>query len=130
MITNLIFHNLKGIKAWSNLSISKIDVAKVINLSYHKRLFMIFDRTHPYTLQITYSEPIERLMAAPVIGGQGGTAIVKQVDLTQYITKRYTTLDEVENEISEIIKKQEQLINVGKSIVINIDKLNDLSKLK
>jgi hypothetical protein len=91
---------------------------------------MIFDRTHPYTLQITYSEPIERLMAAPVIGGQGGTAIVKQVDLTQYITKRYTTLDEVENEISEIIKKQEQLINVGKSIVINIDKLNDLSKLK
>lgn len=129
MITNLIFHTLKGIQGWSHLAINKIDVAKVVDMSYHKRLFMIFNRTHPYTLHITYSEPIERLKPAPVIGGQGGTALVKQVDLTQYITKRYKTLDEAENEIKEIMKKQDQLKNVGKSIIDNIDKLNNLSKL-
>lgn len=82
----LIYHTLKGVRGWSDLTFSKIDVFKVKNLHYDERLFCIFNRKYPYKLTIYY-----------------GTR------QTYIITKRYKTETEVQNEINEIQLKQKKI---------------------
>jgi hypothetical protein len=118
MIQNLLFHTLKGIKGWSDLSLVKIDVAKVLDIIYHKRLFMICDRSYPYTLYIKYAEPKEYIGTYPVIGTNGttGIGITHNVTLTQVITKRYRSEKEVQEEINQIAQKQNKLNDLVKSL--------------
>ena len=115
MIHNLLFHTLKSIKAWSDLSLVKIDVAIVLDISYNKRLFMIWDRSYPYTLYIKYAEPKEYIGTYPVIG-TNGTTIIHNVTLTQVITKRYRSEKEVQEEIDQIAQKQNKLNDLVKSL--------------
>jgi hypothetical protein len=116
----LIHHTLKGIKGWSFLSISTIDIYKVKEICYKKRLFCVFDRKHPYTLTIEYNEPQKRFTIAPGMCVNGFYTMV----LTYYetsislITKRYQTKDEIENEINEI-KLQQQKMELFKNQLRN-----------
>ena len=107
----IIFHTLKGIKGWSELSISTIDIYKIKNIYYEKRLFCIFNKNHPYNLIIEYHEPTESIDLVPGINFNGGITIslVSQMNLITDITKRYKTEIEVKNEIEEIKIKQKKI---------------------
>ena len=101
-----MIHILKGLNGWSKLNISSIDINKIKNINYKKRLFTIFDTNYPYTLTIEYNEPLYHYGIAPGYGLYGPSIIVNHVYLTQYITKRYATEIEIQIEIKEIKNKQ------------------------
>lgn len=46
-MTGFMRHALKGIDGWSELQKRHIDVSKIIEVSYRKRLFCILDRQYP-----------------------------------------------------------------------------------
>jgi len=101
MIRCLIFYRLKGINGWSIQQKQNIDVANVLDISYHKRVFMLFDRDYPYTLSIKYAifdekPPFNKPTYMTKIG-------------EQYITKRYRSEEDVEEDINQIMLKQKQL---------------------
>lgn len=53
-----IYHRIMAPFGWGrNHNIRNIDVMRVRNMSVNKRLFMIFDRNLPYTLNIEYIDP-------------------------------------------------------------------------
>ena len=108
-MNNILFHTLKGIRGWSHCELSKIDVAKVISLDYHERLFKIFDTNHPYTLTIEYKEPKHSTTVSPVFAGKGGITINDVTVTEQTITKRYKSEKDVKKEVIEIKIKQEEL---------------------
>ena len=105
----ILFHRLKGSKGWSDLSLSRIDIARVVTCNYDKRLFKLFNRDKPYTLEIKYYLPETSISVAPVFSGRGGVAVYNETTLIQTITKRYESEDQVKNEISTINKKLEAL---------------------
>jgi hypothetical protein len=94
----MLYHILKGIPGQSSLSINKIDVFKIIDMNYHKRLFMMVDRKHPYTLRINYSHIEIEPPMFPFLGNN--------VTSESIITKRYKNLKEIHEEIDEIKRKQ------------------------
>ena len=110
-MNGILFHTLKGIKGWGELCISTIDVNKITHIYNKKRLFCIFNKDHPYNLTIKYYEPKESYSLAPGISFYGGitASLVKEVQLIAYITKRYKTEIEVQNEIKEIKMKQQKI---------------------
>jgi hypothetical protein len=73
-------------------------------------------QNYPYTLTIEYSLPRQTWIFTPVIGGRGGS-IVPLTELTQTITRRYETEEDVKKVISEINHKQELLKNVKENFV-------------
>ena len=82
---------LKGISGWSLLKLNIVDVTKIEGFNLEKRMFKMFDREYPFTLTVWYYEK---------------TAFKYD---SYRIKKRYKTLDEAQNEINEIFKKQQQL---------------------
>jgi hypothetical protein len=87
-MNHLIFHTLTGINGLSHLKIKKIDISKVVGLTYHRRSLIILDKEYPYTLAIQYVHTRE-----------------------QTITKRYRTENEVLEELNEIIYKKKLVHN-------------------
>ncbi len=120
----ILFHTLKGIKGWSELCISTIDVYKIKQIYYTKRLFCIFNKDHPYNLIIEYNEPNESMGLAHGINSNGGftTSLVNKVSLTEIITKRYKTEIEVKNEIEEIEMKQQKIKLYKQNIINQVEK--------
>ena len=117
MITNLIFHNLKGISGYSWLKLSKIDIGLVLNVHYKKRLFTILDREYPWTLIIDYNYDKEFYRKRKYSHGYyTGTALIKETDLTQAITRRYKSEQEVKDEIEQILQKYDQITDLIKTI--------------
>ena len=114
---------MKGMKGWSELSISTIDVYKIKDIYYKKRLFCIFNKNHPYKLTIEYDEPTESMGIASGINFNRGftTSLVKEVDLTVDITKRYKTEIEVINEIKETRMKQNKIELLKKKFASQMD---------
>ena len=97
-----ITHFLNGKSGWSIYKIKNILVSEVVELSYHKRQFMIFDRKYPYTLNIMYYKPKKinhTMMINPTI-------VNKYEKCWFCITKRYKTEDAILNEIHDIKQKQ------------------------
>jgi hypothetical protein len=105
MIKGILHHTLKGIRGWSLLETTNIDVAKVSEICCGKRLFMLFDRNYPYVLRIQYEEPARYFTTTPVIGGRG-FAISTDTVTHQIITKRYMTERDAKQEMDEILAKQ------------------------
>jgi hypothetical protein len=89
----MLYHIFKGIPGHSLYSINKMDVFKIIDMNYHKRLFMMEDRKHPYTLRIKYRHIEPSIFGNNVIS-------------ESIITKRYKNLKEIHEEIDEIKRKQ------------------------
>ena len=104
-MNNIIYHTLKGITAkFSKSTINNIDVNKVTDMSYYKRYFMIFDRKYPYVLYIKYVESNNDLKLTT----NNNVKWITKSDV-KWITKRYQSIDDVENEISDIMKKQRKI---------------------
>lgn len=123
----LLYHTLKGSNGWSTLAISTIDVAKVLKMTCHKRLFMICDRDLPYTLTIRYDEPKETIGFAPTTR-PGVITVYNETQLEQTITKRYKTEQELLDEVTEIKKKQQQITNWITNIRCQIIQTDDKDK--
>lgn len=107
----VVFYTLTGAKGWSSYFRQTLDIARVTNLQYHKRLFKVFDRDCDYTLQIDYRMPTEETTLAPTFthgrgGGSFGFAVVDTVKLQHLITSRYRTKEEVQEEVQRIRTKQ------------------------
>lgn len=107
-LIGVLFHALRhdSMAGWSKVQSTSLDVAKIIKVDYHPRMFRLWNRNHPYTLRITYAEPHENVGVAPVISNHGGVAIYNDVELTSLITRRYKTEQHCQEEISEILRKQ------------------------
>lgn len=100
-------HILRNCKpGWSHLNLSELDVRKVMSIDYHKRLFCLFDRDHPYTLRIEYYNPRSTFGFAPVLGGRGGFVPTNDYEESSMITKRYMTAKDAIADIIEIERLQ------------------------
>lgn len=86
-ITGVLSYTLRGTNGWSDLSLNKIDVGMVVSTNVKKRLFCLFDRDKPYTLHINYG--YERRYNP--------------------ITKRYSNIEDANDDVNNILKKQEFL---------------------
>jgi hypothetical protein len=120
---DLVFHTLKGVKGWSGFFCQRIDVARVTDMMFHKRLFKLMNRDCDYTLRIDYYKPEENLTVAPTfVRGKVGFTLVNTVELSQLLTLRYKTEGDVQNEMDEIRDKQKKLKESVKEFVKNIEK--------
>lgn len=106
----IMFHNLKGVTGWSHCNERRLDVALVKDIKYHKRVFKIFDRTHPYCLFLRYNLPRPDTELRPVFIGNGMGFIPEDTVVpTQLITTRLTSEQECIDEINIIKTKQQAL---------------------
>jgi hypothetical protein len=109
-----LFHQLKHhVKGWSSFYVNPIDVRKVISISWHPRLFCIFNQDYPYTLKIKYYDPRNVTIANPVFtsGGHTGIALTNIYEEHSYMEIRYKTENEVHQEINEINNLQNIIKN-------------------
>jgi hypothetical protein len=122
LLKGFIYHNLYGINGWSIKQNSNLDVAKIIDIYHHKRLFCLLDRDHKYTLNIIYSEISVSNSISPVVttNGIGAAVFVPRIDTEYIITKRYKTEQECIGEITNINNK----INKIKNYMDKIKKRN------
>lgn len=49
-----ITQKLRGTNGWSLFSPKSVNILRIKNIGYRKRLFSFFDRYKPYTLRIDY----------------------------------------------------------------------------
>lgn len=90
-------------KGWAYHHINPVDVRKIINMSYEKRLFCLLDTDHKYTLKITYFNPRSEVDTNFVITSGGiGFAITDKYEETCDLTFRYKTENEILNEMNHI----------------------------
>ena len=121
-MNGLIFHTLKGIRGEY---IYKMDVYKILNVKYKKRLFCIFDRDYPYDLEIEYNEPIKCDTIETTYTNKGFIYVpMSKVHLTQFINNRYKTEIDVKNEINEILIKQNKIKLLRKKLIDSIDNID------
>jgi len=119
MSTN-VFHkfNAESVSGWSLVTRRVMDVSTVEQVSYIKRIFLIFDKDYPYTLKITCSDPNYKIytsllvfMAALHTIPPIWAIVITAMTITPYytITNRYKTEQDCLDEMNEIHKKQNQL---------------------
>lgn len=94
---DFLFHTLRGIDGWSDLKLSTVDVARVLDISCEKRQTRILDVQYPYKLTITYD--ILDHVNCVKCGFYG----------TKYVTKRYRSKSECQEDIDAIKIKQLKL---------------------
>lgn len=125
---NLTFyHRLKGFRnsSWSGIFVNPVDVSYIFSVEYRRRLFCLFDREYPYTLQIIYFDPkvaIESLRT-------GKDLEEKKYDPVFCLSLRYKQEEEVKKEVETILlmqqriqeTKQQELIKLTLATVRNED---------
>ena len=94
---------LKGINGWSDLNLQTINVLKIISCNYRKRWFCIFDRDYKYVLEIGYNSPI----SYTVFLGYPH----RYVDHIPIITKRYKSVEDINDEIQQINVMRHEIMN-------------------
>lgn len=101
-----LYHTLKNHVRGYGFYTNPIDIRKVISITYSKRLFRIMDKDYIYRLDIEYYDPKSVLTTIHVFSSNGGPAvgISSSYEEHSYITLRYKTRTDVEQEISEIKK--------------------------
>ena len=112
----IVFHTLRGSPGWSSMNIERIDVSRVSRIGYQERLFTIFDKDKPNTLNIEYYFPETQITVNPVMGGKGGFAVSNTTILNHPITKRYETEEMVLEEIWMIQNKIRKLDKYTRSV--------------
>jgi hypothetical protein len=111
-ITGILFHKLSGINGWSRMSLQCVDVAKITDVFYRKRLFKLFDREYDYTLYIKYNEPMDDFRY--VAGKHPSFVIATKTE--HFISKRYKTEKDVIDEMKEIQKMKNNLNQYAETI--------------
>ena len=104
-----IFHEIRA-KFGYGSQIRKLDVTRVMEMSWSDRLFMITDRHLPYTFRVEYYDPHNKFTPIPVVtsGGFGwGWGLATQT--SKIITFRYPSYEELEKDRDEITRLQNAL---------------------
>ena len=99
-LKGILFHNLDGLRGNSVNFVRKLDVDKIIDVSFKKRLFRIRQPLYPYTMKVRYEyeDKPTVMYVCP-------------------ITFRYRTEKEIQDEIEHINKKQKQLESYKDKII-------------
>lgn len=128
-MNGLCFHQFSRLAndGWGEFShLTRIDVAKVVEMYYSRRLFRIFQRHLPYQLTIVYNEPHQQTSIAPTFTGRGmGITPYNETVLTTDINKRYSTKHDVLEEMREIADEQKTLSLLGEDLIKKIKARNE-----
>jgi hypothetical protein len=90
-----IYHQLgRCVNGWTESQISKLDVTKVLDIKYTKRLYPVFNKDYPFILKIEYDKPIVSFLS---------------LSFTHHISKFYKTEEECKFDINEILKKKKKI---------------------
>lgn len=82
-----------------------IHVKDIVDIYFYKRRFRIFNRDHPYNLDVEIKDLEETTTPVPVLTPRGvGFGIARSVSLTSLIHRRYKTEKEAEEEFEQIKK--------------------------
>lgn len=113
----LLFHRINTVFGWGT-KIRDIDVTRVLDMKFHKRLFRIRDRNYPYTLRINYYDPENDIYPFPVLTPQGiGFGAIVASKTEKIITFRYPNTDELNKDINEINRLHEAMKRVFKDMI-------------
>lgn len=99
-LKGILFHIPSGLSGNSLHFVRKLDVAKITDVSYRKRLLRIRKRLYPYTMRVHYKYDDK-----------------PGIIYTNSITFRYRTEKEIQDEIEHINKKQKQLESYKDKII-------------
>jgi hypothetical protein len=113
MTTTVQYQLNDCVRGWSEFYTNPLDIRKIINISYHKRLFCLWDSEYKYSVTITYSNPRSVNTNSPVItlGGNVGMSLTTGYRDKSIMTVRYKTENEV-LEVIDNINKRKNLINI------------------
>lgn len=98
-LIKLVSYRLNGSPGWSRVAISNIDITKITNISYRKRLFRIFDRDKLYSLEIEYQDFPYNF---PIFDKYRYTSLSEYMTDRHMITKRYAFEHNVKHDFHEI----------------------------
>ena len=99
-LKGILFHTLNGLRGNSVNFSRRLDIAKIIDVSYKARVFKIRQTLYPFTMKVRYEyeeKPTGRYVCP--------------------ITFRYRTEKEIQDEIEHINKKQKQLESYKDKII-------------
>ena len=120
-IKGVLYYELKGKFGWSFYQPHSIDVADIISSSHDKRLFCLLDRNSPYNLNIECYNISTETTLAPVITSKGaGLAFTQHNTFKSIITRRFKTIDEINEEINKISNYQNLLDQYATKIRIQL----------
>ena len=108
-LQGVVFHSFQGKLAWwSSDDIVLLDVSKMSNIYYKKRMFKIFDRECDYKVVIHYRDPQDGFIS--------GTGVIPVVPVISYgcrathvLSRRFATKESAMAEIEVIAEKKEKL---------------------
>jgi len=104
-----LFQKIKLAFGWGK-RVNKLDVARIVDMCYHKRLFRIFDRDKKCTLRITYDNPRKVFTAKGL-----GVTVTSETEFTSIVTFRCSE-QEAADTIAEIDTKLRRLDKEQRSI--------------
>jgi hypothetical protein len=102
----VFMHTFRGARAWSNHLVcphNTVDIADIVKMTPHERLFRVFDPSLKYTLAVDVHHPHERIAIMPAITPSGiGLAFTLRTKLIARATFRYATMEECEAEMADV----------------------------
>lgn len=110
LLEGIVFHTFGGSPVW------KADVARINDISHRTRWFCLLERDKPFELCVTYEEMKEGIRVMPVFGQTTNIALVPFVSLEQRYVMRYTTIDEVMDEIHRVNRCRADLDTMAESL--------------
>lgn len=103
-------------RGWSSFYTNPLDIRKIINIGYHKRLFCLWDPEYKYTATVTYYNPRAVSTVSPVITQRGhiGIAYTATYKDNSVMTVRYKTENEILQLIDDINKRKDAISKFDK----------------
>ena len=109
----MFMRTLRGIPGMSSKFLQTVDVAKVGQMTYNRRLFRIFDREYPYTFRLNYRDITTDTSIAPAfVGARVGFTVVDKTYLDYDMTYRYKTEADILVDMKEIQTCQTVIKNI------------------
>lgn len=111
-MTATLFHRfMYYVRGWSRFHVNPIDVRRIINIRYRKRLFCITDRAFKFTLEIEYYEPRSKPPTPmPVINGYFKVDPISYAyDKPRLMTLRYKSEYQIKRQI-EMVKNLQNIL--------------------
>jgi len=102
-----VFYRLKN--CVSSIDRKLLNVRNIVKIDKRIRLICINDREYKHELVIDYYEPHKVNTFVPLFGSNGGVSMIDSVSDTKILVYRYMTLDEINNEITNIKDLQRRI---------------------
>lgn len=117
MFQDLIKYTLNGKPGWSFKKGNNLDVSRIGNINYHRRLFRIFDKDCPYTLTIDYHHIEDNYRNFSSVDTDGKVTFGSTHQSPNKVTARYKSEDDVLDEIASIDHEKFRLKNMKEKFI-------------